>query len=100
MRKRPPSTSQTSSGNGDVDAALYVARTLRAEGIHATAIKVGDVSIEMLAVVDTKQHVGEMTMPQATRSSVLDEWGGPEFRKAIETPVDLVDDDDQPAVRA
>jgi hypothetical protein len=89
------------TGNGDADAAIAVAVHLRAQGFHVSSIRVGDAAIEMPVIFgDTKP--GNVTAPRETKS-IIEEWGGPAFAKAMEdagAPPDLVDDEEQPAVRS
>jgi hypothetical protein len=97
---KTPQSASTVSGHGDADAAIAVAMHLRAAGFHVSSIRVGEATIEMPVIVDAK--VGGVSMPRETKS-VLEEWGGKQFAQAFEgtgDPPDIVDDDEQPAVRS
>lgn len=94
----PPRNTPTKDGAGDAEAALALIRALRRDGIHATSVKVGEVRVEMLAIVDHKASSTAQVEP--SRKSVIEEWGGAEFAKQLDAQPDLVDDEDQPAVRS
>jgi hypothetical protein len=100
--KKPQSTTpRTSSAGSPADDALRIARILRAEGFHATAIRIGDVELHLAPVIEAKAPGAFAAPTRATAASVMEEYGGPEFAKALEqTAPDLVDDDEQPAVRS
>lgn len=81
---------------GDVAAALSLAGSLRAQGFAPTRIKVGDVEFDL-----GQSQIG--VMPSVTTPilrSIVEEYGGPEMARLLKDQPDLVDDEDQPAVRS
>jgi len=92
------------SGHGDADAAIATARILRAEGFHVGSVRVGDVEIGLAVVTGAAAPAFMTSGPNAqspSPRSVMEEWGGPNFARDLgATQPDLVDDDEQPAVRS
>lgn len=85
---------------GDAAQALSLVRALRAEGCYPTRVKAGGVELELAVVVDAKHGAANIGATAQPRPSVIEEWGGPAFAKALEGEgADLVDDDEQPAIR-
>lgn len=102
LQTKPPTT----SGHGDADAALNVARILRDEGFLVGSVRVGDVEIGLAVMTNPGIPAAMLGAPGqadalATSKSIYEEWGGPDFAKHLNaTQPDIVDDDDQPAVRS
>lgn len=86
--------------DGDAATALNLARELRADGMHPLSVKVGNIELELAAVVGPQAAtaLGGRTAIEE-RKGVLDEWGGESFKRQLNEP-DLVDDEEQPAVRS
>lgn len=98
--KPQPSKTMTEPLGGDAAQALSLVRALRAEGLHVTRVKSGAVELELAVVIDAKHGAVNIGETQQARPSVIEEWGGPAFAKALEGDgADLVDDDEQPAIR-
>lgn len=97
----PPMSKPTTCFDGDAAKALALVDALRERGAPVLAVKVGEVSIELAHVVGT-QRAGGVNVQPPVQKSPMEEWGGPEFVKAWDgdNGGDLVDDDEQPAVRS
>ena len=98
MKKPHSNTTTDSALGGDAREALGLVRALRADGSHPTHVTVGNVSIELAVVAGGPAPAGVATKP--TTRTVIEEWGGPDFAKALSVEADIVDDEDQPAVRS
>lgn len=93
----PPMSKPTTCFDGDAAKALALVDELRRRGAPLLSVKVGEVAIELAHV----ERAGGVNVPTPTRKSVVQEWGGEAFAKALEGDEDapvIPDDDDQPAV--
>lgn len=75
---------------------------LKARGLQARVVSVGAVEFELLHPA-SYAGVGPTLSDVLTRlptKSIVEEYGGPEMAKLLNDQPDLVDDEDQPAVRS
>lgn len=90
-------TEPTGPTVGDVEAALSLADQLRLRGFVPTYVSVGSVEFE-LEPMRVAPSAGPHMVATPGRT-LVEEYGGPEMAKLLEQE-DLVDDEDQPAVRS
>lgn len=71
-------------------------RAMRAEGLSPTAVQVGTARVELgPAPIATN-----VTFTSQPSKSIVAEYGGAEIERLLQQEPDLVDDEEQPAVRS
>lgn len=95
---KPTSSRAQTAYRGDVEAAIDAAQRLRAAGFAPTTIGIGGVHITLAPPRDSAGASGIAMSPPR---SLAEEYGGPEMARLLENPqAELVDDEDQPAVKS
>lgn len=84
--------------DGDALQALRLATALSGHGLLVSQLTVGAVSVT-LAGASAAPTMTTLQRP-TSRRSLIEEYGGAEMAKMFEGDGDLVDDEDQPAVRS
>lgn len=100
MRKPSSKTRRgkaTLAGRGDLEAAISAIARLRAAGLQPSAVRVGEVSIELAPTASAFQ-----LSQRFDTQSIVREYGGAEIERLLKDAgaPDVVDDEDQPAVRS